>query len=33
VDVDFDRAVKQALKFAKSKEADYLPGWCGEVAR
>jgi hypothetical protein len=33
VDVDFERAVKQALKFAKSNEADYLPGWCGEVAR
>jgi hypothetical protein len=29
VEKDFDRALEQALKFAKSGEADYLPGWCG----
>jgi hypothetical protein len=29
VEKDFDRALEQALKFAKSAEADYLPGWCG----
>jgi hypothetical protein len=26
---DFDKALKQALKLAKSREAHYLPGWCG----
>jgi hypothetical protein len=26
---DFDKAMKQALKLAKSPEAHYLPGWCG----
>ena len=26
---DFDQALEQALQLAKSKEADYLPGWCG----
>jgi hypothetical protein len=26
---DFDKALKQALKLAKSEEASYLPGWCG----
>jgi hypothetical protein len=29
VEHDFDRAVAQALELAKSKDADYLPGWCG----
>jgi hypothetical protein len=33
VESDFDAALKQALKLAKSKDADYLPGWCGEVPR
>jgi hypothetical protein len=33
VEQDFDRALKNALKLAKSEEADYLPGWCGPVAR
>ncbi|MBV9260191.1 MAG: chromosome partitioning protein ParB [Pseudolabrys sp.] len=26
---DFDRAMKKAMKLAKSKDARYLPGWCG----
>jgi hypothetical protein len=29
VDHDFERAVERALELAKSKDADYLPGWCG----
>jgi hypothetical protein len=29
VDSDFDRAITKALQLAKSKDADYLPGWCG----
>ena len=33
VERDFQAALKQALKFAKSKDADYLPGWCGAVAQ
>ena len=31
VEDDFDRALEIALQFAKSKEAGYLPGWCGPV--
>jgi hypothetical protein len=26
---DFDAALAQALSLAKTKDADYLPGWCG----
>ena len=26
---DFNKAMKQAMKHAKSPEAHYLPGWCG----
>ena len=26
---DYDKALEAALKFSKSAEADYLPGWCG----
>ena len=29
VQLDFDRALATAMKFAKSQEAIYLPGWCG----
>jgi hypothetical protein len=29
VETDFDRAIAKALQLAKSKDADYLPGWCG----
>jgi hypothetical protein len=29
VEDDFDRALDKALELAKSKDADYLPGWCG----
>jgi hypothetical protein len=28
---DFDKAMKDALTLAKSKEAGYLPGWCGPI--
>ena len=33
VERDFGGAVKQALKLARSLDADYLPGWCGPVPR
>jgi hypothetical protein len=26
---EFDAALREALKLAKSPDADYLPGWCG----
>jgi hypothetical protein len=29
VEDDFNRALEEALELAKSKAADYLPGWCG----
>jgi hypothetical protein len=29
---DFRGALEQARKLAKSRDADYLPGWCGKVA-
>jgi hypothetical protein len=29
VELDFDRAIEQALQLAKSMDASYLPGWCG----
>jgi hypothetical protein len=29
VEQDFDRAMEMALKFAKSQNTIYLPGWCG----
>lgn len=31
VDGDFDKAIEQALSLGKSKDAIYLPGWCGPV--
>jgi hypothetical protein len=33
VELDFDRAVVAAMKFAKSQEAIYLPGWCGPASQ
>jgi hypothetical protein len=33
VEKDFDAALEQALKLAKTEEAGYLPGWCGAVPR
>jgi hypothetical protein len=33
VETDFDRALVTAIKFAKSQEAIYLPGWCGPVSQ
>ena len=32
VDADFPKAMKKSLVFAKSKEAIYLPGWCGPAS-
>jgi hypothetical protein len=29
VENDFDTAMEKALRFAKSEDAVYLPGWCG----
>jgi hypothetical protein len=31
VESDFEGALDEALKQAKSREADYLPGWCGPI--
>ena len=31
VESEFTAAVERAMKFAKSMEANYLPGWCGPV--
>jgi hypothetical protein len=31
IDTDFEAAMDQAMKLAKSEEADYLPGWSGSV--
>jgi len=31
VEHDFELAIKKAKKLAKSKDANYLPGWCGPV--
>ena len=31
VESDFARALEKALQLAKSKDANYLPGWCGPV--
>jgi hypothetical protein len=33
VETDFSAALKRSVKLAKSADADYLPGWCGAVAR
>jgi hypothetical protein len=33
VEKDFDGALEEALKLAKTEEAGYLPGWCGPVPR
>ncbi|OAX58008.1 ParB-like protein [Xanthomonas graminis] len=32
VKADFARAVEKALEIARSKDAIYLPGWCGPVS-
>jgi hypothetical protein len=32
VEGDFDHAMEKALSLAKSKDAIYLPGWCGPAA-
>ena len=33
VEQQFEEALKQAMQLAKGKDSDYLPGWCGTVAR
>lgn len=33
IEKDFGDALEQALKLAKTEDADYLPGWCGAVGR
>ena len=33
VEKDFNAALVRALKLAKGEAANYLPGWCGPVAR
>lgn len=32
IDADFARAVEAALAIARSKDASYLPGWCGPLS-
>ena len=32
VEANFEHALEKALELAKSKDADYLPGWCGPVS-
>jgi hypothetical protein len=32
VENDFEMAIEKALGFAKSKDAIYLPGWCGAAS-
>ncbi|HEX4180373.1 MAG TPA: ParB-like protein [Caulobacteraceae bacterium] len=32
IEKNFDGALEKALAFAKSKDASYLPGWCGPSA-
>jgi len=31
IERDFDQAIDLALEFAKSEDANYLPGWCGPL--
>jgi hypothetical protein len=32
VESDFDHAIEEALRLARSDDADYLPGWCGPLS-
>ena len=32
VDADFEKAIEKALVLGKSKDAIYLPGWCGPAS-
>jgi hypothetical protein len=32
VDANFEKAIEKALALAKSKDAIYLPGWCGPTS-
>jgi hypothetical protein len=31
VEKEFEETLEKAMRFAKSAEASYLPGWCGPV--
>ena len=31
IEKDFEQALDEALQLARSRDADYLPGWCGPV--
>ena len=31
VEADFEHAMRKALELARSRDADYLPGWCGPI--
>jgi len=33
IKADFSAALAKALEMAKTKDADYLPGWCGPSRR
>jgi hypothetical protein len=32
VEANFDKAIEKALALGKSKDAVYLPGWCGPAS-
>ena len=32
VDADFEKAIEKGLSLARSKDAIYLPGWCGPAS-
>jgi hypothetical protein len=32
VEADFEKTLEKALALAKSKDAVYLPGWCGPAS-
>jgi len=32
VEANFEKAIEKALEFARSKDAVYLPGWCGAAS-
>ncbi|QXX73483.1 ParB-like protein [Methylovirgula sp. HY1] len=33
VEADFEQTLELALQFAKSADADFLPGWCGPIPK
>jgi hypothetical protein len=32
VEADFEKAIEKGLTLVKSKDAVYLPGWCGPAS-